>query len=60
MTASTLLAIHSMLLLFCIIKILILEHRFDKIYKRINTICDIIVKNVKMKDKKEDIIDESN
>lgn len=54
MTTSTLLAIHSLLLLFCIIKILILEHKFNKINKEIYTICNIIVENVKVKDEKGD------
>ena len=57
MTTSVLLAIHSLLLLFCIIKILILEHKFNKINKQIYTVCDTImniVKNAKIKDDKEE------
>lgn len=60
MTTSILLMIHSLLMLFCIIKILILEHKYQQMGKDICTIIEMIRKAAKTEDDKEDIIDESN
>ena len=53
MTTSTLLAIHSLLLVFCIIKILILERRLHQTGNGIRTIIDMIRKAAETKDKED-------
>ena len=53
MTTSTLLAIHSLLLVFCIIKILILERRLHQTGNNIRTIIDMIRKAAKTEDKED-------
>lgn len=50
MTTSILLMIHSLLMLFCIIKILILEHKYQQMGKDICTIIEMIRKAAKTED----------
>ena len=53
MTTSVLLAIHSLLLVFCIIKILILERRLHQTGNNIRTIIDMIRKAAKTEDEED-------
>ena len=53
MTTSMLLMLHSLLLLFCIIKILILEHKYRQMGKNIRTIIEMIRKAAKTEDEED-------
>ena len=54
MTTTVLLVIHSLLLLFCIIKILVLEGKLNQTDNLITTMVDIIRKAAKKVEDKEE------